>query len=80
MCLYYYYVFRIKSVYQFYILFNGKKRVKLGIQNIRIHFATIKQLLKLSIGGIGQYLIATLSLIGLVRIISVYGSEALAGL
>lgn len=66
-------------IYQFYILFNGKKRVRLGIQNIRIHFATIKQLLNLSMGGIGQYLIATSSWIGLVRIISVFGSEALAG-
>lgn len=66
-------------IYQFYLLFNGNKRVRLGVRNIRIHFATIKQLLNLSMGGIGQYLIATSSWIGLVRIISVFGSEALAG-
>lgn len=66
-------------LYQFYLLFNGKKRVKLTVRNIRIHYATIKKLIKLSLGGIGQHLIATSSWIGLVRIISVFGSEALAG-
>lgn len=66
-------------LFQFYLLFNGKKRVVLAINNIRIHIATIRQLIKLSLGGIGQHLIATSSWIGLVRIISEFGSEALAG-
>lgn len=66
-------------VYQFYLLFNGNKRVQLTARNIRIHYETIRQLIKLSMGGIGQYLIATSSWIGLVRIISIFGSEALAG-
>jgi putative MATE family efflux protein len=66
-------------LYQFYLLFNGKKRVQLTVKNLRIHVATIRQLIQLSLGGIGQHLIATSSWIGLVRIISVFGSEALAG-
>lgn len=66
-------------LYQFYVLFNGHKRVQLTISNLRIHFATIRQLIKLSLGGIGQQLIATSSWIGMVRIISIFGSEALAG-
>lgn len=66
-------------MYQFYLLFNGNKRVQLTVRNIRIHYETIRQLIKLSLGGIGQYLIATSSWIGLVRIISIFGSEALAG-
>lgn len=66
-------------IYQFYLLFNGNKRVQLRLKNFRIHLATIRQLIQLSFGGIGQYLIATSSWIGLVRIISVFGSEALAG-
>jgi len=61
------------------LLFNGNKRVQLTVKNIRIHYETIRQLIKLSLGGIGQYLIATSSWIGLVRIISIFGSEALAG-
>jgi len=66
-------------IYQFYLLFKGNNRVRLGIENIRIHMETIRQLIKLSLGGIGQNIIAMSSWIGLVRIISVYGSEALAG-
>ena len=66
-------------IYQFYLLFNGNKRVQLTVKNIRIHYATIRQLIKLSLGGVGQHLIATSSWIGLVRIISIFGSEALAG-
>jgi len=66
-------------VYQFYLLFSGKGRVKLSVKDISIHFKTIKQLVKLSMGGIGQNIIATSSWIGLVRIISEFGSEVLAG-
>ena len=65
--------------YQFYLLFSGKGRVKLSVKDISIHFKTIKQLVKLSLGGIGQNIIATSSWIGLVRIISEFGSEVLAG-
>ncbi len=66
-------------LYQFYLLFNGHKRVQLTLKTLKIHFATIRQLIKISLGGIGQHLIATSSWIGLVRIISVFGSDALAG-
>ncbi|MBN2172792.1 MAG: MATE family efflux transporter [Bacteroidales bacterium] len=66
-------------VYQFYLLFKGNKRVRLMLKDIAVHLGTIRQLIKLSAGGIGQYLIATSSWIGLVRIISEFGSEALAG-
>jgi putative MATE family efflux protein len=66
-------------VYQFYLLFKGNKRVRLMVKDITVHLGTIRQLFKLSAGGIGQHLIATSSWIGLVRIISEFGSEALAG-
>ncbi len=54
-------------------------RVKLVAKNITIHFGTIRKLIRLSLGGIGQHIIATSSWIGLMRIISVFGSEAIAG-
>ncbi len=66
-------------IYQFYLLFFGRKRIQLSRVNLQVHFPTIRKLIRLSVGGIGQYLIATSSWIGLVRIISVFGSEALAG-
>lgn len=66
-------------IYQLYVLFNGKKRVKLRRSDIRMDLSMMKSLIKLSLGGIGQSLIATSSWIGLVRIISMFGSEVIAG-
>ncbi len=66
-------------IYQFYLLFKGNGRVKLLISHISVHLQTIRSLLKLSLGGIGQNVIAMSSWIGLVRIISEFGSEAIAG-
>lgn len=66
-------------VYQIYILFNGYSRIHLSKKDIRINFGILRQIFKLSVGGIFQSLIATTSWIGLYRIIAVFGSEALAG-
>lgn len=66
-------------IYQFYLLFKGNGRVKLLVSHISVHLQTIRSLLKLSMGGIGQNVIAMSSWIGLVRIISEFGSEAIAG-
>lgn len=64
---------------QFYILFSGRKRIKLAWKHLGINFRVMLKLLKLSIGSIGQNLIGTISWIGLVRIISIFGSEVVAG-
>jgi len=69
----------IAVLYQLYLLFNGRRRVKILREHIRINLKLISQILKISLGGIGQNLIATSSWIGLVRIVSVFGSDALAG-
>jgi len=66
-------------LYQFYLLFSGKTRIKLTTADIRIHLHTIGQLVKLALGGVGQQIIATSSWIGLMRIVSVFGSTAVAG-
>ena len=65
--------------YQFYVLFGGHARVKLARRHIAIHLATIKQLVRLALGGIGQSIIATSSWIGLMRIVSTFGSTEVAG-
>jgi len=66
-------------LYQFYLLFSGSTRIKLTRQDIRIHFHTIRQLVKLALGGIAQQVIATSSWIGLMRIVAVFGSTVVAG-
>ncbi|MFU8844216.1 MAG: MATE family efflux transporter [Bacteroidales bacterium] len=66
-------------IYQIYLLFRGNKRVRLMLKDIVVDLATIKTLISISFGGIGQNLIATSSWIGLMRIISEFGSEAIAG-
>lgn len=66
-------------IYQFYLLFNGKFRIRLLRENIKIKLDVIWNLLKISRGGIFQNLIATSSWILLFRIIAVSGSEAVAG-
>lgn len=66
-------------VFQFYILFRGKVRIKVSIRDFKIRLKTIAKLIKLSYGGIGQYLIATSSWVILMRILSEFGDEAVAG-
>lgn len=69
----------IAVIFQFYILFRGNKRVKLSARHIEIHIQTIRKLIKLSLGGIGQYIIATSSWIFLMRIMAEFGDTAVAG-
>lgn len=66
-------------IYQVYLLFGGKHRIKLSRESIRINFKMIREILRISAGGIMQTLIATSSWIGMVRILSVFGNEVLAG-
>jgi putative MATE family efflux protein len=66
-------------IIQFYLLFNGKKRIKLMTKHLKVNFRIMTKLLKLSFGSIGQNLIGTSSWIALVRIISLFGSEVVAG-
>ncbi|HNS17336.1 MAG TPA: MATE family efflux transporter [Bacteroidales bacterium] len=66
-------------VYQLFLLFRGKHRVSLSLEYLNINLKEILKLFRLSMGGIGQSLIATSSWILLVRIIALFGSEAVAG-
>jgi len=65
--------------FQFYILFKGNKRIKLSPAHFIPDFGIIASLVKLSIGGILQNIIATASWIVMVRIVSAFGSAAVAG-
>jgi putative MATE family efflux protein len=64
---------------QFYLLFFGNKRIRLSLNHLSVDFKVMFKLLRLSFGSIGQNLIGTTSWIALVRIISIFGSEVVAG-
>ncbi|HVN57385.1 MAG TPA: MATE family efflux transporter [Bacteroidales bacterium] len=69
----------IAVLYQFYLLFLGRKRIQISRKQIGIDLKVISRLIKLSLGSIGQNLIGTSSWIALVRIISEFGSGIVAG-
>ncbi len=64
---------------QFYLLFFGKKRIILKWKELSVDIGIMLKLIRLSFGTIGQNLIGTSSWIALVRIISIFGSEVVAG-
>jgi putative MATE family efflux protein len=64
---------------QLWVLFRGAKHIRVLASQIRLHAEILGRLVRTSLGGIGQFIIATSSWIGLVRIMSEFGSETLAG-
>jgi putative MATE family efflux protein len=66
-------------LFQLYHLFRGKSLIKLHSANIAVLWNIIRRLVKVSAGGTGQFLIGSASWIFLVRIMSDFGSEAVAG-
>ena len=66
-------------IWQFIILFTGHKRVALKLRYLLPDFSILGKLFKLALGGIGQNLIATISWVAMVRIVSVFGSAVVAG-
>ena len=69
----------IGVLYQFYRLMRGTERIRILRSQIRVDWKVLVRLLRVSLTGILQFAIAHTSWIGLVRIISVFGSAALAG-
>lgn len=66
-------------VYQLVMLTRGNGRVRLAARHLRLDLSLMRTVLRLSGTGTFQILIGTASYIGLVRILSVFGSDALAG-
>jgi len=66
-------------VFQLIILFYGWSKIKIGISDIVIRLKVMISIIKVSAGGIAQFLIGTSSWIFLMRIMSEFGSEVLAG-
>lgn len=66
-------------LYQFYKLFDGKTRINVLREHLVARWDIMANLVRVSLGGIAQFIIATSSWIGLVRIIAEFGSISLAG-
>ncbi|WP_349351085.1 MULTISPECIES: MATE family efflux transporter [unclassified Flagellimonas] len=66
-------------LFQLGILFFGWGKIKLLAKDLVLNFKVMLNLIKVSLGGIAQFLIGTSSWIFLMRIMSEFGSEVLAG-
>lgn len=64
---------------QLYLLLKGVGIVKIALRHFVIVRKTIFRLIEVSAGGTGQYIISSASWVFLVRIVSEFGSEAVAG-
>ena len=64
---------------QLYILFFGYSRIKLGLKKLVLDIKLMMNLIVVSVGGILQFLIGTSSWILLMRIMSTFGTEFVAG-
>ncbi|TRX62608.1 MATE family efflux transporter [Fulvivirga sp. M361] len=69
----------IGVIIQLLALTGAGSVIKVTWRHIKVQWDIIGNLLTISLGGIGQYMIGTLSWLFLVRISAVFGSEVLAG-
>ena len=64
---------------QLYLLLKGVGLVKIARRHLVIVRGTLVKLIEIAAGGTGQYIISSASWVFLVRIVSEFGSEAVAG-
>lgn len=69
----------IGVLYQFYRLLRGTERIRILKRHLRWNLKVLLRLLRVSLTGMLQFTIANASWIGLVRIVSLFGSAAVAG-
>ncbi len=66
-------------LFQLAILFFGWSAIQIKFKDMVLRVAVMLNLIKVSLGGIAQFLIGTSSWVFLMRMISEFGSEVLAG-
>jgi len=66
-------------VFQLMVLVYGWSKIKVAFKDLVFRVGIMLNLIKVSLGGIGQFLIGTSSWVFLMRIMSEFGSEVLAG-
>jgi putative MATE family efflux protein len=66
-------------LYQLWALSRGAGRVRIARPFVHVEWPTLKEILRLSVGGVAQFLIATASWVALMRIVAPFGKSAVAG-
>lgn len=66
-------------VYQLWVLFHGGKHIRVLASQLAWRGAVLWQIVRTSLGGIGQMIIAMTSWIFLMRVLASVGNEAVAG-
>ncbi len=69
----------IGVLFQLWQLSRGSNRISISRAQLRLRPALMGRLLRVSITGILQFLVATASWLGIIRIVSTFGSSAVAG-
>src|SRR5690606_9138546 len=65
-------------LYLAWTLFAGRGRLRLSLRNCRLVPSLVRRMVEISIGGVGQFLIATASWIAIMRVVALYGSAPVA--
>jgi putative MATE family efflux protein len=68
----------IGVAYQLYYLVGGRGRLEFHLRHLQFEYVLMRRMVVISVGGIGQFLIATSSWIIIMRIVAFYGSAAIA--
>ncbi|PIB25340.1 MATE family efflux transporter [Maribacter sp. 4U21] len=66
-------------LFQLCVLFFGWSSIKLAAKNVVVNLKVMINLVRISLGGVAQFLIGTSSWVFLMRMMSEFGSEVLAG-
>lgn len=64
-------------LYQLWYLLDGRGRLRFATRHLALVPALALRLLRISLGAVGQLLIATASWIGVMRIVAIFGSPAI---
>lgn len=66
-------------LFQLWFLFGGKGRVTINWKQARVNVDVMLRMVRISLGGMFQFLVATASWVGLMRMVAIFGDSALAG-
>ena len=68
----------IGVAYQVWVLSSGRSRIRIGKDNLHLDWKVMGRLFRLSLGAIFQFMVQMAGWIGVVRIVSIFGSAAVA--